>query len=584
MLAPLPRRCCGPAARPTSRRPNLLTLAPAGRREVGQPLAPEGVPRRGVPRAVRERLRRGRAARPLPRAQAARCTSWRCAPAGTACTPRSASPSPSTTASRRPSPRATSRCAPGRSTARSTSSRCSGLDAPPAGALALVLHSHMPYVEGFGTWPFGEEWLWEAVACVYLPLLDVLDGAPVTLGLTPVLCDQLEAMRGEAGERYLALPARDPRADPRRGRRRAGRHRRARARRRGAPRGGRLQRARTRASSAAAATCSAAFARSTAWSCGPRRATHAVLPLLATDAGRAAAGGHGHRARTCAASAAGAAASGCPSAPTRPGLERDLADHGVRAFCVDQTDASGRASTTSTPGRDRRRAAWPCRSTGRRCELVWSDEHGYPAHGTYRDYHGRTRPRPEALEQRRRALRPRRRARRSPATHARDFVRARGSRRLRGRRPALLRARHRAARALVVRGPRLAARRARGGASAQGARAGHASPRALERAEPAARGRWPRRPGARPRTSSTWDSPARGGAGLRRPRGASCAPSRPRPAPRRRDAALERAARELLALQSSDWAFMVTRELAADYPLRAHAAGTRGRWTPRWPL
>ena len=72
------------------------------------------------------------------------------------------------------------------------------------GALALVLHSHMPYVEGFGTWPFGEEWLWEAVACVYLPLLDLLDGAPVTIGLTPVLCDQLEAMRGEPGNRYLS--------------------------------------------------------------------------------------------------------------------------------------------------------------------------------------------------------------------------------------------------------------------------------------------------------------------------------------------------------------------------------------------
>ena len=71
------------------------------------------------------------------------------------------------------------------------------------GALALVLHSHMPYVEGFGTWPFGEEWLWEAVACVYLPLLDVLEGSPVTVGLTPVLCDQFEAMRGPAGERYL---------------------------------------------------------------------------------------------------------------------------------------------------------------------------------------------------------------------------------------------------------------------------------------------------------------------------------------------------------------------------------------------
>jgi 1,4-alpha-glucan branching enzyme len=62
------------------------------------------------------------------------------------------------------------------------------------GRLSIVLHTHMPYVEGFGTWPFGEEWLWEAVATVYVPLLDLLDrGAPVTLSLTPVLADQLEA-------------------------------------------------------------------------------------------------------------------------------------------------------------------------------------------------------------------------------------------------------------------------------------------------------------------------------------------------------------------------------------------------------
>jgi len=71
------------------------------------------------------------------------------------------------------------------------------------GELALVLHTHMPYVEGFGTWPFGEEWLWEAVATVYLPLLRVLEEAPVTVGLTPVLCDQLETLEGEAGERFL---------------------------------------------------------------------------------------------------------------------------------------------------------------------------------------------------------------------------------------------------------------------------------------------------------------------------------------------------------------------------------------------
>jgi 1,4-alpha-glucan branching enzyme len=61
--------------------------------------------------------------------------------------------------------------------------------------LSIVLHTHMPYVEGFGTWPFGEEWLWEAIATSYLPLLDVLDAHPgrVTPSLTPVLCDQLEA-------------------------------------------------------------------------------------------------------------------------------------------------------------------------------------------------------------------------------------------------------------------------------------------------------------------------------------------------------------------------------------------------------
>ena len=65
----------------------------------------------------------------------------------------------------------------------------------PRGTLAVVLHSHMPYVEGFGTWPFGEEWLWEAIATSYLPLLDVLDAHPgrVTLSITPVLADQLEA-------------------------------------------------------------------------------------------------------------------------------------------------------------------------------------------------------------------------------------------------------------------------------------------------------------------------------------------------------------------------------------------------------
>jgi 1,4-alpha-glucan branching enzyme len=37
----------------------------------------------------------------------------------------------------------------------------------------------------------------------------------------------------------------------------------------------------------------------------------------------------------------------------------------------------------------------------------------------------------------------------------------------------------------------------------------------------------------------------------------------------------EAAARELLALQSSDWAFLMTRALAADYPLERTAAHER---------
>ena len=69
-------------------------------------------------------------------------------------------------------------CATATSTARSTCSPCAGRELPaPAdrGELAIVLHSHMPYVEGFGTWPFGEEWLLEAIASSYLPLLRVLE-------------------------------------------------------------------------------------------------------------------------------------------------------------------------------------------------------------------------------------------------------------------------------------------------------------------------------------------------------------------------------------------------------------------------
>jgi 1,4-alpha-glucan branching enzyme len=66
-----------------------------------------------------------------------------------------------------------------------------GVTTPRVGDLAIVLHSHMPYVEGFGTYPFGEEWLFDAVVRSHIPVLEAADGVTVTI--TPVLADQLEA-------------------------------------------------------------------------------------------------------------------------------------------------------------------------------------------------------------------------------------------------------------------------------------------------------------------------------------------------------------------------------------------------------
>ncbi|HEX5632982.1 MAG TPA: hypothetical protein VFX50_07125, partial [Gemmatimonadales bacterium] len=62
----------------------------------------------------------------------------------------------------------------------------------------LALHSHLPWVLNHGRWPHGSDWLTEAAIDTYLPLLESLnaleeDGvaAPVTIGITPVLANQL---------------------------------------------------------------------------------------------------------------------------------------------------------------------------------------------------------------------------------------------------------------------------------------------------------------------------------------------------------------------------------------------------------
>src|SRR5688572_25057210 len=255
------------------------------------------------------------------------------------------------------------------------------------GALALVLHTHMPYVEGFGTWPFGEEWLWEAVATVYLPLLETVEGAPVTVSLTPVLCDQLEAMRGEAGDRYLRFlrEVRAPiHAEDSAGLDATGKPDLAAELRRAADDYAHAdstfeQRGRDLVG---------AFADlgTELWTSA---ATHAVLPLLATDAGirlQVGAGVAAHERRF------GEGWTGgfwLPECAYEPGLERDLAEHGVRVLCVDQTDAFGHGSLDHLEpvATDAGPVAVPL--DWETVELVWGAS-GYPSHPDYRDYHGRT--------------------------------------------------------------------------------------------------------------------------------------------------------------------------------------------------
>ncbi|HEX8067643.1 MAG TPA: 1,4-alpha-glucan branching protein domain-containing protein [Thermoleophilaceae bacterium] len=436
------------------------------------------------------------------------------------------------------------------------------------GELAIVLHTHMPYVEGFGTWPFGEEWLWEAVATVYLPLLEVLRDAPVTVGLTPVLCDQLETLEGEAGERYLRF-LREIRAEIHEedsaGLDRGGEHELAAEVRRAAAdyrEGDRL----LREVGGRVVHAFRELERLSPIELWTSAATHAVLPLLATDAGLAVQVGTGvasHERRF------GSFGGGfwLPECAYRQGLERDLAEYGVRAFCVDQTESLGLGSLDQLEPIATAAGPVAVPIDWELVSMVW-DERGFPAHEGYRDYHGRTvhdlRPWSncgvpyrhwESLVLARR--------------HARAFV-ARAARRLddyraeRGR-PGL------ACCALdtellghwwyeglawlrfVVDEARL-----QGVALAT-------LPDALDRVEPVERpladSTW-----GRPKDLSTWDSPRVADVAWAARRGELRVVAAA-PAARGSEVALERAVRELLALQSSDWAFQVTHELSDGYPV-----------------
>ncbi|HEV7773048.1 MAG TPA: 1,4-alpha-glucan branching protein domain-containing protein [Conexibacter sp.] len=255
------------------------------------------------------------------------------------------------------------------------------------GELALVLHTHMPYVEGYGTWPFGEEWLWEAAATCYLPLLDAFRerGTPLTLSLTPVLCDQLEAPGvPERLATFLREVRRETHALDIAGCREAGRDDYVRELERAAED---YERALT-AVEALNGDLLNAFAPYASWTSS---ATHAVLPLVATDAGvrlQLERGIASHRARF----GGGREWGGgfwLPECAHAPLLDPLLEEAGVHATCVDLTDVLGRGA----PGQlapiatDDGPLLVPIdRAT---IELVWSDG-GYPAHPAYRDYHAFT--------------------------------------------------------------------------------------------------------------------------------------------------------------------------------------------------
>jgi 1,4-alpha-glucan branching enzyme len=424
------------------------------------------------------------------------------------------------------------------------------------GDLAIVLHSHMPYVEGFGTYPFGEEWLFEAWARSHLPVLSVAEG--LTMTITPVLADQLEA--DGVGGRMLTFLAR---------------HRVEAGDRDVADRGIELR----QAAESEVKRYAMAIKRLERLEQKPLRifqeaheqgrialmasaATHAVLPKLATTAGRRLqidAGLRSHTRRF-----GGTDGFWLPECAYDPGLESLLDERGIAYTCLDQS-AHERGTVALAPIRLPGGPAgftidWPT------VRLVWSDG-GYPSDPAYLEYH-RLSPNGMRLWSIGGGPSDAAAATKRATEHAASFLAAVRDRLERHQK-------ERGGRGLCVfaidtellghwwsEGPTWL-REVLRGAHLERVRL-LTLPRALREhageERPAFRGSW-----GEGKSLETWDSPAvsdlvwatrRSELRLLRALGT-------------RDLgreAAQRAARELLALQSSDWAFMDHRGQAGDYP------------------
>ena len=247
------------------------------------------------------------------------------------------------------------------------------------GDLALVLHSHMPYVEGFGTYPFGEEWLFDAVIRSYVPVLAA--ARDLTMTVTPVLADQLE---DPGVQRRLIQFCREFRVGS------------AEADLEQVPEECRsavaaeLESYRTALATLEACdgdvlSLFAGAAESGRVELMSSAATHAVLPLLATDAGvrlQVATGIASHRRRF-----GWSGGFWLPECAYAPGLEDVLAAHGAEWFCVDQSAHEPAAAALNPIATEAGPTAFPI--DWEAISWLWSLD-GYPSHPDFAQFEGKS--------------------------------------------------------------------------------------------------------------------------------------------------------------------------------------------------
>jgi 1,4-alpha-glucan branching enzyme len=249
-----------------------------------------------------------------------------------------------------------------------------------------------------------------------------------------------------------------------------------------------------------------------------------------------------------------------PECAHAPWLDPRLEEAGVRATCVDLTDVLGPGAPAQL--RPLRSPAGPLLVPLDRAilELVWSPD-GYPSHGAYRDTHRLTERRHQAWAVDGAPYDPARAAAQARAD-AQDFV-ARAAARVRD-----------GGLCVVALDTELLGVHWHEGVGwladvlAAADRAGlRMAPLddLLDEPDAAPAPALPATSWGSPRDLTTWSGPRAGGLAWRQRaaelRALAAAPDVP-----------ERALRELLALQSSDWAFLIAHATAGDYP-RERAAG-----------